>query len=172
MYFLLLFTIDKESPVTIHNVSFDVRRKVILDIHFVLSIRLDPGFKHVRVTSSGRLAFVTRAEGDDAIIEVNQPSDCVALLRQHVVCSKVNSIDVWFGYKFTSRINGPVQPESPEVWQTAVQHLLNTYHPGECFIHTGGTETGLPDNVRMEIDGERCYLGFWDDKQQVLSLIR
>ena len=172
MYFLLLFTIDKESPVTIHNVSFDVRRKVISDIHFVLFTRLDPGFRHVRVAGSGRWAFVTKAEGDVALIEVNQPSDCVALLRQHVVCSKVNSIDVWFGYKFTSRINGPDQTESPEVWQTAVHHLLNTYQPRFCYIYTGGTEAGLPDEVTVEVDGKRCYRGFWDDKQQLLSSIR
>ena len=170
MYFLLLFTIDKESPVTIHNVGFDVRRKVIPDIHFVLFTRLDPGFRHVRVAGSGRLAFVTKAEGDDAKIEVNQPSDCMALQRQHVVCSKVNSIDVWFGYKFTSRINGPKHPESPEVWQTAVHHLLNTYQPRLCSIHTEGTETGLPDEIMVEVDDKRCYRGFWDDKERVLSL--
>ena len=172
MSFLPLFTIDKESPVKIYNVSNDVKEKVISDIHFVLSIRLDPGFRDVTVTSSGRLAFVTKAESDDATIEVNQPSDCMALQRQHVVCSEVDSIDVLFEHKFTSRINGPKQPESPEVWWTAVHHILNTYQPSYCHIYTRGTETGLPDNVRMEIDGERCYLGFWDDKQQVLSLIR
>ena len=172
MYFLLLLTIDKESPVTIHNISFDVRRKVIPDIHFVLFTRLDPGFRHVRVTGSGRWAFVTKAVGGYARIEVNQPSDCMALLRQHVVCSEVNSIDVWFGYSFTSRINGPKHPESPEVWHTAVHHLLNTYQPRYCFIHTGGTETDLPDEVKVEVNGKRCYKGFWDDKQRVLSLRR
>ena len=145
---------------------------MISDIHFVLFIRLDPGFRHVRVTGSGRLAFVTKAEGDVAVIAVNQPSDCVALLRQHVVCSKVDSIDVWFGYSFTSRINGPEQPESTEVWQTAVQHLLNTYQPRSCYVHTGGTETGLPDEVRVEVNGKRGYSGFWYDKQQLLSLTR
>ena len=145
---------------------------MIPDIHFVLSIRLDPGFRHVRVAGSGRSAFVTKAESDDATIEVNQPSDCMALQRQHVLCSEVDSIDVWFGYTFTSRINGPKQPESPEVWQTAVHHLLNTYQPRYCFIYTGGTETGLPDEVRVEVDDKRCYRGFWDDKRLVLSLRR
>ena len=145
---------------------------MISDIHFVLSIRLDPGFRHVRVTGSGRWAFVVKADGLTAVIAVNQPSDCMALQRQHVVCSEVDSIDVLFGYKFTPKINGPEQPESPEVWQTAVHHLLNTYQPRYCYIHTGGTETGLPDEVRMEVDGKRSYKGFWNDKRLVLSLRR
>ena len=138
----------------------------------LLFIRLGLGFRHVRVTGSGRLAFVIKAEGDNALLAVNQPSDCMALQRQHVLCSEVDSIDVWFGYRFTSRINGPVQPESPEVWRTAVQHLLNTYQPRFCYIYTGGTETGLPDEVRVEVDDKRCYRGFWDDKRLVLSLRR
>ena len=145
---------------------------MISDIHFVLSIRLDLGFRHVRVTGSGRLAFVTKAEGNITLIAVTQPSDCMVLQRQHVVCSKVDCIDVFFGYKFTSKINGPEQPESPEVWQTAVHHLLNTYQPLYCYIYTGGTETGLPDEVTVEVDNKRCYMGFWDDKQRVLSLRR
>ena len=145
---------------------------MIPDIHFVLFIRSDPGFRHVRVTGSGRLAFVMKAEGDGATIEVNQPSDCMALQRQHVVCSKVDSVDVWFGYRFTSSINGHDQPKSPEVWQTAVHHLLNTYQPRFCYIHMRRIKTGLPDEVRLEVDDKRCYIGFWDDKQQLLSLIR
>ena len=170
--FLPLFITDKESLSRFITLVMMSRRNVIPDIHFVLSIRLDPGFRPVRVTGSGRLAFVIEADGLTAVIAVNQPSDCMALQRQHVVCSEVDSIDVWFGYRFTSQTNGPKQPESPEVWQTAVHHLLNTYRPRYCFIYTGGTETGLPDDVRMEVNGKRCYRGFWDHKQHVLSLRR
>ena len=154
---------------TVKNI---IKREVVSNMRHLVFIRLDPGFRHVRVTGSGRLAFVTKAVGDYAKIEVNQPSDCMVLQRQHVVCSKVDCIDVFFGYKFTSWINGPEQPESPEVWHTAVHHILNTYQPRFCYIHTGSTETGLPDEVTVEVDGKRCYRGFWDDKQHVLSLTR
>ena len=126
----------------------------------------------MRVAASGRSAFVTRAQGNRARIAVNQPSDCLALQRDHIVCTEVDSIEVWFGYEFTSQINGPEQPESPEVWQTALHHLLNAYKPRYCYIYTGGTETGLGEEVNLDIETQGSYRGFWDDEQHVLSLTR
>ena len=73
---------------------------------------------------------------------------------------------------FTSEVNGPAQPESPGVWQTAVHHLLNIYEPRYCYIHTAGTETGLSDEVRVEVESHIYYRGFWDDEHHVLSLAR
>ena len=126
----------------------------------------------MRVSASGRSAFIIEAQGRTARIEVNQPSDCLALQRDHIACSEVDSILVGFGYKFTSEINGPVQPELPEVWQTALYHLLITYQPQCCFLCTGGTETGLGEVVNVGGETQGCYRGFWDDKQNVLSLTR
>ena len=126
----------------------------------------------MRVAASGRSAFVTRARGDTARIKVNQPSDCLALQRDHVACTEVHSIDVWFGYKFTFEVNGKAQPDSSEVWQKALHHLLNTYKPRYCFIHTGGIETGLGEEVNVEVEKHQRYRGFWDDRHHVLSLTR
>ena len=126
----------------------------------------------MRVAASGRSAFVTKVHGDTATIVVNQPSDCLALQRDHIACTEVDDIHVWFGYQFTSVVNGPEQPESSEVWQEALHHLLNTYKPDECYIYTGGTETGLGAEVNMEVEEHQRYRGFWDDKKHVLSLIR
>ena len=126
----------------------------------------------MRVAASGRSAFVTRAQGDTATMVVNQPSDCLALQRDHIVCTEINGIDVWFGYKFTSAVNGPSHPESSEEWQKALHHLLNTYKPRLCYIYTGGTETGLGEEVNVEVEEHQRYRGFWDDKHCVLSLIR
>ena len=126
----------------------------------------------MRVAASGRSAFVTRARGDTATIKVNQPSDCLALQRDHIACTKVDGINVWFGYKFTSKVNGPEQPELSEEWQKAIHHLLNTYKPRYCYIYTGGTETGLGDEVNVDVEKHLHYRGFWDEKQHVLSLIR
>ena len=126
----------------------------------------------MRVAASGRSTFVTRAQGNTARIEVNQPSDCLALQRDHIACTEVVDIEVWFGYDFTSNINGPSQPESSEEWQKALHHLLNTYEPLECYIYTGGTETGLGEEVNVEVEEHQIYRGFWDDKHHVLSLRR
>ena len=126
----------------------------------------------MRVAASGRSAFVTRTQGDTATISVNQPSDCLALQRDHIACTKVDCIDVMFGYEVTSNIHGTAHPESCEEWQNALHHLLNTYKPRFCFIYTRGTETGLGEEVNVEVEEHQHYRGFWDDKHHVLSLTR
>ena len=88
------------------------------------------------------------------------------------MCKEVEALDVWFGYGFTSQINGPQHPEPPEVWQTALHHLLNTYGPTYCFLRTGDADTGLVDKVKVEIEQQGNYIGLWNDKQDVFSLIR
>ena len=126
----------------------------------------------MRVAASGRSAFVTEVQGNTATIVANQPSDCLALQRDHIACTEANDIHVWFGYNFTSKVNGPEYLESSEEWQKALHHLLNTYKPHVCYIHTGGTETGLGEEVNVEVEGHQRYRGFWDDKHHVLSLTR
>ena len=125
----------------------------------------------MRVSGSGRSAFVSKEVDGESTVLVSQPSDCLALSRNEK-CVKVEKLQAWFGYRFTSRINGPEHLEPPEVWQTALHHLLNTYEPQYCYLHTGGTETGLGDELRVDLEAQGCFQGFWDDKQHVLSLIR
>ena len=134
--------------------------------------RLEAGFKQVTVGGSGRSAFVTRAEDCLVHIEVSQPSDCPALKREDVVCTDILDIHVEIGYSFTSVVNGPSQTEPPEVWQKALQHILNTYNPKKCFIYTNDTKTGLGDEVRVQTKSNRVYNGFWNENQWVLFLIR
>ena len=126
----------------------------------------------MRVEASGRSAFVIEAQGKTARIEVNRPSDCLSLQRDHIACTEVDDIQVLIGDRFTSEINGKAQPESPEVWQTALHHLLNTYKPTYCLIDTGGTVTGLGEEVNLEVETQGWYRGFWDEKQHVLSITR
>ena len=133
--------------------------------------RLEAGFKQVTVCGSGRSAFVTKAEGRQVRIEVSQPSDCLGLKREHVVCTNNQVINVWIGYNFTSVVNGPSQPEPSEVWQKGLQHILNIYYPEQCYIHSN-LKTGLGDEVRLQAGTNRVYIGFSDEKQHMLSLIR
>ena len=107
-----------------------------------------------------------------AHIKVSQPSDCLALQREHLFCTDIVSIDVWIGSKFTLHVNGPSHPEPPEVWQKALQHLLNTYDPEQCYIHTDDTQTGLGDEVRVQTESNSVYVGFWSKTRGVLSLNR
>ena len=137
-----------------------------------LLLRLEAGFKQVTVCGSCRSAFVTKADGCQVRIYVSQPSDCLALKREHVVCTDNPVIHVWIGYNFTSVVNGPSQTEPPEVWQTALQHLLNTYDPELCYIHSDDSKTGLGNEVRVQTKSNRVYNGFWNENQRVLSLIR
>ena len=125
----------------------------------------------MRVNDSDRIAFVTESE-NIVVIHVSQPSDCLILQRDHVVCADIVTIKVHFGDKFTSGINGSLEPESSEVWQTALQHLLNTYKPFLCYIFTNSTETGLDDEVRVQTGSNRLYNGFWNENRSVLSFLR
>ena len=126
----------------------------------------------MRVQSTGRRAFILKADNGFATIAVSQPSDCMAVQEDDVVCSEINEIGVWFGSNFTSQINGPPQPEPPEVWQAALDHLLNTYQPQYCILYTEGIDTGLGEEVMVIIQTQDCYRGFWDNTKDALTLIR
>ena len=125
----------------------------------------------MRLNGSGRSVFVLEAEAKDHLphIKVRKPSDCLALQREYVVCTDIVSIDVGMGASFASYTS---QPEPPEVWQKAVHHILNTYDPEQCYIVTHCKKTGLGDEVRVQTDSNRIYIGVWDKNCRVLSLIR
>ena len=126
----------------------------------------------MEVHESGRSAFVLQVESGEAEVAINQPSDCLVLQTAHIVSEKVVTLHAWFGYSFTSKIYGPPQPEPPEVWHKAVCHLLDTYRPHYCYIYAVGIETGLDEEVNVEVDAQICYRGLWDAEENVLSMRR
>ena len=143
-----------------------------MNCHFSLLFRCQTSFQQLRIHGSKRSAFVIQALNGCAVLMVNQPSDCLAFQRNLTGPGEVQTITVWVGHKFTSQINGLAEPETPEVWQTALHHLLNTYKPRFCFFHTGGKETGLVEEVRVQAGANNVYIGFWNEKQHTLCLIR
>ena len=145
---------------------------MVNDLHVLLFLRLKPGFQRIMANGSGRSAFVVQADNGRATFDINQPSDCLALQKTDVVCTEIHTIDVWFGGKFTSLINGREYPESPEVWQRAINHVLNVYKPEYCYISTGGADTGLGDKLRVNLEAQGNYKCFWDSKQHILSILR
>ena len=89
--------------------------------------------------------------GDSAGIDVSQPSDCLVLRRDHIQCSQVDDLSVWFDCKFINTLNGPVTLQPPETWQKALYHLFNAYTPTSCKIKTRGINTGIQDGYQVEL---------------------
>ena len=133
---------------------------------------MEPSDRYLTLHTSGRLAYVSKADGGEPEVEVSQPSDCLALQRDDIVCDEIVSMEVLVGYRFTTMINGPAEPEPPCVWQRALQHLLTIYQPQYCYIHTEGTETGLGEEVRVEVAGKGVYIGYWDGEQDRLCITK
>ena len=121
---------------------------------------------------SSRSVFITCAEGNEASIEVSQPSDCLLLQRDHVQCNYVHSLSMWFGYAFTHNINGPPELQPPDTWKEALHHLLDTYRPTRLDLHTRGTHTGIENGHKVELSDGTSYISFWDESQDLLSIIR
>ena len=122
--------------------------------------------------NSSRSVFITKAQDCQARIEVSQPSDCLLLQRDHVQCSHVVVLNVLSGYSFTNNINGPPEPQSPDTWEEALHHLLDTYRPTWLFLHTSGSHTDIENGYKVDLSDETSYIGFWNESQRVLSIIR
>ena len=134
--------------------------------------RMSPKFQQVKVPVSPMSVFITKADDAEVVIEVNQPSDCLLLRREHVRCSEVNELTVWFGYKFIRRVNGPGQSQGPDKWKEALRYLLDTYRPYECYFRNGKLQTGINEGHMMELDNGMSYKTYWNLSKTVLTIRR
>ena len=121
---------------------------------------------------SSRSVFITKADGTRVQVGVSQPSDCLLLQRDHVCCTKVDNLHVYFGDTFTETINGPSEHQPPETWQQALHHLLDTYKPAECYVYTEGFSTGIEDGHQVELADGECYRAYWNMTRDLLSIAR
>ena len=126
----------------------------------------------MKVPDSSRSVFISKAEGNEAVIEVSQPSDCLLLQRDHVQCSQVEDLCVVFGYNFINKINGPPELQSPDTWKKAIHHLLDTYRPTWFAIHTYESHTGVENGHEVELADETSYTCLWNESQSVLHIRR
>ena len=108
----------------------------------------------------------------EASIAASQPSDCHFLQRDHIQCSEVNELTVWFGYKFTESINGPCQSQPTNKWKKALHYLLDTYRPSKCHFNSGNLETGIDDHHSVKLEDETLYLAYWNRSKTVLVFRR
>ena len=152
--------------------SFLITLKLYFYLTFCVSFRLDPGFQQVKDPNSSRSVFITRAEGNEAIIGVSQPSDCLLLMRDHVQCNHVHSLSMWFAYRFTNYVNGPPKLQSPHTWKEALHHLLDTYRPTYLFLDTNGSHTGIENGHKTDLSDGTSYISFWNESQNLLSITR
>ena len=152
--------------------SFLITLKNYFFLTFCAFFRLDLGFQQVKDPDSSRSVFITRVEGNLAVIEVSQPSDCLLLQRDHVQCSDLELLIMWFDYRFTNNINGPSELQPPDTWKEALHHLLNTYRHRYLFLHTRGTHTGIENGHKVDLADGTSYSGFWNESQSILSIRR
>ena len=136
------------------------------------SFRLYPGFHQVKDPDSSRSVFIISAEGNEAVIQVSQPSDCLLLQRDHVQCSHLEELTVCVGYDFTNNINGPPELQSPDTWKEALHHLLDTYRPCWLYLHTCESHTGIENGHKVELADGTSYSGFWNESQSLLGIRR
>ena len=120
---------------------------------------------------SSRSVLITIADGKKVEVDVSQPSDCLLLQREHVQRTEIDLL-VYFGHESIETINGPSEHQPPETWQQALHHLLDTYRPGQCYVHTEGFSTGIEDGHQVELADGKCYRAYWNMTCDILSIAR
>ena len=134
-------------------------------------IRQETGFQVLKDPASSRSVFIKKADSIDAIIKVSQPSDCLLLHTDHVRCG-VGNLYVTFDYRFINSVNGPSEQQSPDVWQEALNHLLNTFRPELCFLHNGHQPTAIPDGHSIQLEDGTSFGAYWNEAQSILSITK
>ena len=120
---------------------------------------------------SSRSVFIVRAEGNEALIEVSQPSDCLLLQRDHVQCSDLVLLVVLVDDSFINQINGPPELQSPYTWKEAVHHLLDTYKLTWCEMHVNDSQTGIQDGHQVVLADGTSYISFWNKSHNLLTIV-
>ena len=120
------------------------------------------------VHGTSRSAFVVLAEGNEAHIQVSQPSDCLALERQHVCCHTLYHLDVWLGARYVTTINGSAKQQPIDTWKVVFHHLLNTYRPTWCYIHALDLLDKIDDGFKVKLHDDTLYVALWNESRSVL----
>ena len=134
-------------------------------------IRQETGFQVLKDPASSRSVLIRKADSSDAYVEVSQPSDCLLLHTDHVRCG-VGNLYVTFDYPFINSVNGPSEQQSPDVWQEALNHLLNTFRPELCFLHNGHQPTAIPDGHSIQLEDGTSFGAYWNEAQSILSITK
>ena len=134
--------------------------------------RHEQGFKRGKIPGSSRSTFVIRAVDNRAWIHISQPGDSVFLKTEDVECNQVTDLNVHFDDRFTNDINEPVEQQPHDTWKEALNHLLNTYRPKRCDMHTGNTDTGIENCHEVQLADGTTYGAHWNETHSVLFIIK
>ena len=132
--------------------------------------RSDPGFQHVNEPVSSKPVLVTKANDKEADIKISQPSDCLLLQRDDVKCHKMNELTIRFRSKHTDEVGVADKEQSTGIWKQALHHLLNTYRPTWCYVHTEHHQTGITNGHEVKMMDGTSYGAYWNESQSLLSI--
>ena len=102
---------------------------------------------------------------------VTSPSDCLKLQRSHVKFNQIKDLTVYFGTGLCNSVNGPAHQEPSETWTTALHHILNTFTPDVCFLHTDHYKNGHDDYFTGSLSDGLSYNAYWNERECILSII-
>ena len=139
-------------------------------IKLCLYYRVEEGFVQLRFPESCRSIFVRRIANEGATLEINQPSDCFVLRRNHIQCNDVNELHVRFGSEFAKFTNGHATAQPTELWLAAVKHILDTYRPVVCYVVTMDSHTMDRKDFHVEVTEGLRYIAFWNSDQDSFVL--
>ena len=122
----------------------------------------------LEVPESAKLLFVTASEDGHTLIEANQPSDCIELRRLHVKSTKVDRLHLLIESRFTTFINGPANSESPQAWQKALQHVLDTFCPVLMVVPNVPVDVDIETGSQMKVGEGLEYKAFWNEQKDTL----
>ena len=116
--------------------------------------------------------FVLKAEGSTVMAVASRPDDCLVLTRDSVSCPHIDTFHLQLDDDFTKAIYGKAPKASPEVWKSAIHHLLHVFQPDTLFVRPGNLETGLRSGTDFHLQQGQTYHAKWNESNDCLAIER
>ena len=109
--------------------------------------------------------IVSKAVNGEAVFHLGKPSDCLVLKRDDIQCSTIKHMLVSSSGDMLQSLYGTPPEESTdhEVFNQAVTHLVETYHPMYLEFRCAGSIGNTKDTFRLHGECAEFYEGKWDN---------